>query len=199
MLHRVCRLLESCVGFGAIVILAVGLAMDAIAVSAARSAATDALRPRDIWLVSATFGAFHALMPALGWLAGAQLGSLIEAWDHWLAFGILGAIGLKMIVDSFRSDGALEPMLALSPKLVLGLALATSIDALAVGVTLPIMGAPPILAIITISVVAAVATFAALVVGQRLRRSLGPRVVTVGGLVLLGVGTKILVEHLSAV
>jgi putative Mn2+ efflux pump MntP len=186
------------VGFGPIVILALGLAMDAIAVAAARGSATETLRPRDVWVVSLTFGAFHAVMPALGWLAGSQLGSAIEAWDHWLAFAILGAIGIKMIIEAFRGGDAAEPA-ALSLRLVLGLALATSIDALAIGVTLPIVGAPPALAITTIAIVAAMATLAGFLVGHRLRRAIGRPVVALGGLVLLGVGTKILVDHLTAV
>ena len=184
--------------FGAIVVLAVGLAMDATAVAAARGAAAGTLRARDILLVTGVFGAFHALMPALGWLAGAQLGSAIEAWDHWIAFAILGLIGGKMIFEAVRNDAEVDPA-PLSVKVALGLAVATSLDALAVGVTLPIVGAPPVLAIATISLVTALASLVGWLVGHRLHRSLGRPVIAVGGLVLIAMGTKILVEHLTAV
>jgi putative Mn2+ efflux pump MntP len=190
-------LLGSGVSFGAIVLLAFGLAMDATAVSAARGAAVDELRGRDVALVAGLFGGFHALMPTVGWLAGSQLGAFLENWDHWFAFAILGGIGVRMVVQAFQAPAEIVAN-PLAPGVLLGLAVATSLDALAVGVTLPLVGAPPVLAIAIIAIVTGVASGVALLVGQRLRKSLGRVAAATGGLVLVAIGTKVLVEHLSS-
>ena len=183
--------------FGAILLLALGLAMDATAVSAARGAAAERVRARDVALVAGAFAVFHAVMPAIGWIAGSQLGAVVESWDHWLAFAILGVIGVRMIIQSLQRQEAL-PAAPFAPTVVLGLALATSLDALAVGVTLPIVGAPPVLAIATISVVTGVASVLALLIGSRLHKSVGRPAIAAGGVALVLIGTKILVEHLRA-
>jgi putative Mn2+ efflux pump MntP len=188
-------LLGSDVSFGAIVLLAFGLAMDAIAVSAARGASVDELRGRDIALVAGLFGGFHALMPTVGWLAGSQLGAFMETWDHWFAFALLGVIGGRMILQAFRAPTDIAPD-PLAPAVVLGLAVATSLDALAVGVTLPMVEAPPVLAIATIAIVTGVSSGVALLVGRWLRATLGAAAGLLGGSVLVAIGTKILIEHL---
>jgi len=90
-----------------LLVLAGGLAMDAAAVSAARGLAVPVLRPRHFALVAGCFGGFQALMPLLGWLLGRQLGPLVAAWDHWIAFGLLGGIGAKMLWEA-RSGGAMR-------------------------------------------------------------------------------------------
>lgn len=176
-------------------LLAVGLAMDATAVSAARGAAVEQLRARDVALVAGLFGGFHALMPTVGWLAGSQLGALIETWDHWFAFAVLVVIGVRMIVQALQTQAEIHTN-PLAPAVVLGLAVATSLDALAVGVTLPMLEASPILAIATIASVTGLASVGALLVGRWLRKSLGQMAGVLGGLALLAIGTKILVEHL---
>ena len=185
------------VSFGAIVFLALGLAMDATAVSAARGAAAERVRARDVVLVAGAFAVFHAVMPTLGWIAGSQLGSVVETWDHWLAFAILGVIGVRMILQSLQRQVALAAA-PFAPTVILGLALATSLDALAIGVTLPMVGAPPVLAIATISIATGVGSVLALLVGHRLNKSLGRPAIAAGGVALVLIGTKILVEHLRA-
>ncbi|HEY5939134.1 MAG TPA: manganese efflux pump MntP family protein [Kofleriaceae bacterium] len=182
--------------FGSILLLAFGLAMDAMAVAAARGAATERLRARDALFVAGMFGGFHALMPALGWMAGSQLGAMMASWDHWVAFAILVAIGLRTIAQAFQPQPEVEAN-PLAPRVILVLALATSVDALAVGATLPLVGAPPFLAITTIASVAGLASLVAVVAGQWVRRSVGRPAGIVGGCALVGIGTKILVEHLT--
>ena len=120
--------------FGAIVLLAVGLAMDATAVAAARGLVTPRIRARHMLLVGGLFGGFQALMPLLGWLLGANIGPWIKAWDHWVVFLLLGALGLRMLQEARARTGA-APALAEADayglRVMLALALATSIDALA--------------------------------------------------------------------
>ncbi len=186
--------------FGALLLLALGLAMDATAVSAAQGLALPRVLPRHALLVGAWFGGFQAGMPLLGWLVGKRVGPLVQAWDHWIAFVLLGAIGGKMLWesrDSTRKDAqapsGVDPF---GTRTMLGLALATSVDALAVGVTLPMLDAPLVLAVVTIGVTTALSSVLGLLVGRRFGALFGRRVDAFGGLVLVGLGTKILVEHL---
>lgn len=188
------------VSFGAIVLLSLGLAMDATAVSAARGLAAPRLLPGHVLLVAVLFGSFQALMPLMGWFVGAHVGPALQHVDHWIAFALLGGIGAKMLHEASSSDGrAAEDggdLFRLNVMLVL--AVATSVDALAVGFTLPMLGAPFLLTLATIGVVTAVSSAAGLLAGRRFGALLGKRLDIVGGLVLIGLGTKILIEHLSA-
>jgi len=186
--------------FGAILLLAVGLAMDAAAVSAARGLATPRVRPRHALLVALWFGGFQAVMPLIGWLVGSRVGPVVKAWDHWIAFVLLSGIGVRMIWEAVREKGedadvGADPYAA---KVMLVLAIATSIDALAVGITLPMIDAPLLTTVATIGVTTAALSIAGLMAGRHFGALLGSRLEIAGGLVLVGLGVKILVEHLRA-
>jgi manganese efflux pump family protein len=182
-------------------ILAVGLAMDAAAVSASCGFAAPFLRVRHFAIVALFFGGFQALMPLLGWFLGRSIGKSVESWDHWIAFVLLGGIGVKMIYEAVhhRAEGT-----ARSERDVFGLrvmamlAVATSIDAFAVGVTLPILNAPLVLSVATIGIITAVLSAVGLIVGRHFGARVGSRLDAFGGVVLVLFGTKILVEHLSS-
>jgi len=191
------------VGAGAIFLLAVGLAMDATAVAAARGMAAKTLGLRQALLVAFFFGGFQALMPLLGWMIGAGIGPLVQQWDHWIAFALLAAIGGKMLWEAWEDGGPGE--VGADPdddgfglRLMFVLAVATSIDALAVGVTLPMLGAPIGLSLATIGVTTAGLSVIGLFAGRRFGAALGRRLDVFGGLVLIGLGVKILLEHLAA-
>ena len=159
------------------------------------------VRPRHALLVAVFFGGFQALMPVIGWLVGSRIGPLVEAWDHWIAFVLLGAIGAKMIWESRDAKGAAtqrseEELFGL--RVMLLLAIATSIDALAVGITLPMLEAPFALSVTTIGVTTAVMCVVGLIVGRRAGAMFGRRLDFLGGVILIGVGTMILLEHLRA-
>lgn len=185
--------------FLAILALSVGLAMDATAVAAARGLAATRLRPRHALEVGLCFGGFQAVMPLIGYAVGARFGRYVAAWDHFIAFGLLCALGLKMLNDArsageetlTHDDGAL-----FSLRTLLLLGVATSIDALAVGVTLPMLNAPLALTIVTIFVTTAALSALGLYLGRHFGAMLGKRLDVFGGLVLIGLGTKILFEHL---
>lgn len=189
--------------FLSILALAVGLSMDAAAVAAARGLATPVLRPRHVLLVALFFGGFQGLMPWLGFLLGSSLGPLVQAFDHWIAFVLLVGLGAKMLwearggADSDDDSGKDQPPAAdlWNLRTLLLLAVATSIDAFAVGVMLPMLQAPLLLSVLTIGVTTAVLSALALLAGRRLGALLGSRLDAVGGLVLVGLGIKILVEH----
>ena len=188
--------------FLSILALAVGLSMDAAAVAAARGLATPVLRPRPGLLVALFFGGFQGLMPWLGFLLGTSLGPLVQAFDHWIAFVLLVGLGAKMLwearggADNDDSSKDQAPAADLwNLRTLLLLAVATSIDAFAVGVMLPMLQAPLLLSVLTIGVTTAVLSALALLAGRRLGALLGSRLDAVGGLVLVGLGIKILVEH----
>src|SRR5690606_15299371 len=178
----------------------VGLAMDATAAAAARGVAAGRVRWREVAAVALAFGGFQAAMPLLGWLAGDALGAGAAAWDHWIAFALLGGLGGKMLLDARRGGEAEEPGAsgapALSLHVLLLLAVATSIDALAAGVTLPALGVPIAPALLSIGVTTAALSGAGVLLGSRLGGA-GSRLPALGGLVLVGLGVKILVEHLA--
>ncbi|MCE9576712.1 MAG: manganese efflux pump MntP family protein [Deltaproteobacteria bacterium] len=180
--------------------LAIALAMDATAVAAARGLAGGVSR-RDVVLVPALFGGFQAGMAALGWLGATWLGPAIARWDHWIGAALLTALGVKMVIGALahKPDAAAEEPSARDDLItLLGLALATSIDAAAAGVTLPMLDAPPLLSLVAIGVVTAALSAAGLALGRRAGEAMGPRLEVVGGLALIAIAIKLLVDHLGA-
>lgn len=188
-------------GFAAILALALGLAMDAMAAAAACGVATPILRPRHFATVAVYFGGFQGLMPLLGWLLAAWIGPAIAAWDHWIALVLLGGIGAKMLHAAWAGDseaGDARDADMLRPLMMLGLAVATSIDAFAAGITLPLFEAPIAVSLATIAITTAALSALGLAIGRRLGDRLGRGLDALGGAVLIGLGVKLLVEHLTA-
>lgn len=186
---------------GSILALALGLAMDATAVAAARGLAAPAVRPRDALLVAALFGGAQALMPLAGWFIGEAVGPRVARWDHWIAFAVLVAVGARMVWEGLAASRGAPPAPAgavFGLRVLLPLALATSIDAFAVGITLPLLGAPPVTSLVAIGATTAALSAAALFLGRHLGARLGRRLDAAGGAVLMILGVKILVEHLRA-
>jgi len=177
------------------VALAFGLAMDATAVSAARG--LGAHRPREVVLLPLLFGGFQSGMAALGWFAGWWVGPYIAAWDHWVAFGLLVLIGGKMVVDGWRDGGATDRAPAPGTlMLYLGLAVATSIDAAAAGLTLPLVPVAPWIALVLIGTITAACSVVGYLVGRFFGERFGSRLAILGGLVLIGIGVELLVRAL---
>jgi len=178
-----------------ILLIAVGLGMDAFSVALC----TGATR-RDIWFrpgfrLSFHFGLFQFMMPIIGWTAGTTIVRFIEGYDHWIAFGLLAYVGGKMIKESFddkRQEIGADPTRKWT---LVMLAVATSIDALAVGLSLALLKVPILYPSIIIGVVAAGMTAAGLALGCQLGR-FGKRMELIGGLVLIGIGLRIVIEHL---
>ena len=186
---------------GSILLLAFGLSMDAMAVAATRGLSVRTIRLRHVALVGGLFGGFQAIMPLFGWLLGKSVGNAIAKWDHWVIFVLLGGIGAKMLWGAFHHDRAEVPLGeadAFGVRVLLLLALATSIDALAAGFALPLMGAPLGVSLAAIGFTTAALSTLGLFAGQRFGAALGSRLDAVGGVVLIGLGLKTLIEHLSA-
>lgn len=178
-----------------LLLIALSLAMDAFAVSLSTGIAVPGFGPRQAARMGLWCGAFQFLMPLLGWLLGFSVKAYIQSVDHWIAFLLLALIGGNMIRESRR--GQAEAAADLSVKRLFLLALATSIDALAVGVTMAFTWDGSIL--FAAAVIGAVA-FALAMLGGLLGRKLGQlfqrRATLLGGVVLIGIGVKILLEHL---
>jgi len=172
--------------------LAFGLAMDATAISVARGLARK--RPREVVILPVLFGVFQSGMAALGWLAGDWGGAYLARWDHWIAFGLLVGIGAKMILDALRRSEEHEERAGV--VVYLALAIATSIDAAAAGLTLPLVPVEPWLAIALIGGVTAVCSAIGYLLGNAAGRRFGSWLEFLGGGVLIAIGIVILVEHL---
>jgi len=182
-----------------ILVIAVGLAMDAFAVSVASGAAYRQIEARHALRAAVFFGGFQAIMPLVGYMAGLGLKSYIQGLDHWLAFGILAGVGGKMAYESVQIERAERKQDISSILVVLVLAVATSMDALAVGISLPMISSRPVL---EVAIVIGTVTFCLCLVGIHAGKRIGgwieARMELIGGLILIGVGTRILIGHLCA-
>jgi putative Mn2+ efflux pump MntP len=179
-----------------ILFIAVGLAMDAFAVSIVMGSLHKDLRVRHALRMALFFGGFQTFMPVLGFFAGLGLKEYITAFDHWVAFGLLSLVGGKMIYESFRLEAAEKNRDPADLLTLLALSLATSIDALAVGVTFSLLEISLALAVTIIGLVTFGLSCVGVFLGKRFGHLLGGTVEVLGGLILIAIGVKILVSHL---
>ncbi|HEY3419140.1 MAG TPA: manganese efflux pump MntP family protein [Methanomassiliicoccales archaeon] len=177
-------------------LIAIGLAMDAFAVSIAKGMTVKKDRRRTALLLASLFGGFQALMPFLGWLAGLGLRDIIMGIDHWIAFALLGFIGAKMIYESTKAEEGDGDAVTLT--LALTLAVATSIDALMVGLSFALLETSILVPILIIGAVTFVLSLIGFVFGSGLGKLFSKKIEIVGGLILILIGIQILVEHLTA-
>lgn len=185
-----------------ICLLAIGLAMDCFAISIANGIVLKRILWRPMLAMAFSFGFFQALMPVLGWAGASQFSYLIESVDHWIAFGILAFLGGRMVYESFQKEEDKHPQNPTDPRTVLVMSVATSIDALAVGVSFAFLGYQDICALLPAVGIIGLVSFILSMVGllfgigcgcglaRKLKAELW------GGIILIGIGTKILIEHL---
>ena len=178
-----------------IIIMAVGLAMDAFAVSIASGAAYKQLQVKYALRMAVFFGGFQAVMPLIGALAGLSFKEYIVDYDHWVAFFILAAVGVKMIYESFKITEAGKNYSPSNILVLLALSVATSIDALAIGVTLSLVGSSIVTAVIVIGLVTFLLSYIGVILGKKFGHIFENKIEVVGGLVLIALGVKILFEH----
>lgn len=187
-----------------LIVTAIGLSADAFAVSVGRAMKWRHFAWKPALALALTFGAFQALMPVLGWALGSAFADAIVEVDHWIAFGLLAMIGGKMIWESVRelrsddddeAEGVTVPRIGIGALLLLGLA--TSIDALAVGVSLALLGVSIVLAAVVIGVITGGISLLGVALGQRAGHRLSGSAELIGGAVLIAIGVKILIDHLS--
>jgi len=179
--------------------VAVGLAMDAFATAIAVSVSLRSVSRRQVFRLAWHFGLFQALMPVVGWLAGLTVAEFIEAWDHWVAFGLLAIVGGRSILAGLRdrpqeAEGTFDP--TRGTNLVV-LSIATSLDALAVGLSFAALGVQVWFPSLVIGCVAGAMTVVGMMAGGALGRQFGRGAETIGGIVLIAIGVWIVVNHLG--
>ncbi len=178
-----------------VLLIAVGLAMDAFAVSIAKGMAISHHRRKFALLLGVFFGGFQMLMPAIGWLVGLSFADVIMGVDHWIAFGLLAFIGSKMIFDSTKKEsGMTDESLKLHSILIL--AIATSIDALMVGLSFAFLNILILEPIMVIGLITFMLSVIGFFFGCELGRLFGNKIKVVGGLILIAIGLRILLEHI---
>ncbi len=188
--------------------IGIGLSMDAFAVSITQGACLDIRSLRYPLIIGITFGLFQAFMPLMGWLLGSSFSGYIAQFDHWIAFILLGIIGCKMFLDGFieyrekrrAETGGYDCPESCADRLrlrnLLMMGLATSIDALAVGVTFGMLAMNIWIAILIIGIITFIVSASGVLIGKRTGPLLGDKMEMLGGVILLSLGLKILVEHI---
>ncbi len=179
-----------------ILFIALGLSMDAFAVSVTSGLAMKVLRIRYAFRIALFFGTFQALMPIIGYLAGLSIRSYLEGFDHWVAFALLAFIGSKMIYESFTLDADEKAMHPQDLVILLTLAIATSIDALAVGLSLSFLKVEIIHPALIIGCITFFLSFLGVLIGKSIGHLFERKIEVAGGLILIGIGLKILFEHI---
>lgn len=185
-------------------LMGVGLAMDAFAVSICKGLSMKKVKWQHATIIGLFFGGFQALMPFVGWLLGSQFEQYITKVDHWIAFGLLGIIGGKMLYEAIKGDEEEECDCCndknadkLDLKELFILAIATSIDALAVGITFAFLKYPVVKAVTVIGVVTFIISMAGVYIGNFFGSRFKKKAEIAGGIILVGIGIKILLEHLG--
>lgn len=181
-----------------ICLIGLSLSMDCFAVSVASGFAVKQLKIRHAVRIAFFFGFFQAMMPVIGWLAGMGFRSYIESFDHWIAFGLLTAIGAKMICESRkleREEKAVDP---LKIYILLVLSVATSIDALAVGLSLSFLRVSIAAPAIIFGAITFAVSLAGIYVGEKFGHFFERYVEMAGGVILIAIGIKILAQHLAS-
>ena len=183
-----------------LILLSVGLAMDAFAVAICKGLNMRRINYKNALILALFFGGFQALMPFIGWLLGKQFEQYITSVDHWIAFILLSIIGIQMIVEAFKKeDEKEEDADKLDLKEYFMLAVATSIDALAVGISLAFLNVSLVKSISFIGIITFVLSFAGVFIGNKFGVRFKKKAEIAGGVILILIALKILHEHIGVI
>jgi putative Mn2+ efflux pump MntP len=177
------------------ILIALGLAMDSFSVSISNGLNRKFVKVADALKIGSLFGFFQAIMPVFGWLAGANVIEFIEGFDHWIAFGLLSFIGCRMIYESIIKD-AKKVIGSLSLGVLLVLSIATSVDALAVGLSLSFLKVSIVAPVIATGIITFSLSFLGMYLGSRFGRFFKNKIEILGGVILIVIALNILIEHL---
>lgn len=177
-------------------LIAIGLAMDCLAVSITSGLAIKKLKIHHAAQIAFFFGFFQSLMPILGWLAGSGLRGFISTWDHWVAFSLLCAIGVKMIYESQKLPNSKKDFDPLNFYVLILLSLATSIDALAIGVSFAFLHTRLLLTVILIGLITFLISLGGVFLGHHTGHFFENKMELAGGIILIIIGFKVLLEHI---
>lgn len=184
-------------------LIGVGLSMDAFAVSVCKGLGMSSLNKKQMLVIASYFGGFQALMPFLGWMAGAKFSTYVSQYAHWIAFVLLAIIGVKMVKEALSEDVNCcegdEKDKKLSHKELFLLAVATSIDALAVGISFAFLGVPIVESVVIIGITTFILSIAGVVLGNLFGAKYKNKAEFAGGLILIVIGVKIVLEQYMSV
>ena len=179
-----------------IALISIGLAMDAFAVSLGIGTAGQIASLRGKIRLAAHFGIFQSGMTALGWVAGSTIVKFVQNFDHWIACALLGYVGFNLIRSGFTKDGKAFEQDPSTGKVLVILSFATSIDAFAVGLSIAFIQVPVLFSVLMIGVVALLLSAVGLFAGSRLSAAFGKRMEVLGGIILIGIGVRVVITHL---
>jgi|MTBAKSStandDraft_2_1061841.scaffolds.fasta_scaffold01766_2 putative Mn2+ efflux pump MntP len=179
-----------------IVLIALSLALDAFAVALAYGFSLEFFNYRHPLIIAATFGFFQAAMPVAGWLAGQTLAPVIRPVDHWIVLGLLLLVGLHMIREGFAAE-EVSRRKTLTPGVLLALGVATSIDALALGLTFALLDVSILWPVVMIGGITFITSWIAVYIGRVFGLIFGTKINIVGGVILIGIGVKVCLEHFA--
>lgn len=182
-------------GIFTILLIAIGLSFDTFAVSVSSGLALPNINFRNAVRIAIVLAFFQALMPLAGWFAGTGFSKYVKDFDHWIAFGLLVLLGGKMIYESFRNGNEESVFNPLDLKVRITMAIATSIDALIVGISFAFLEFRILISTLIIGMVTFIVSMLGMLFGKKVGARLGRRMEIVGGLMLIAIGLKILIEH----
>lgn len=176
--------------------IGIGLSFDSFAVSVSCGLMRKEIQFKQAIVVACSLAFFQAAFPVIGWLIGTGMNNLIRAFDHWIAFGLLLFIGVKMVIEGGKTDGKLQRFDPFRKRVLIGLSIATSIDALVVGLSFGLLDMPIFFPVIVIGSVTFVASMLGMLFGKNIAAKRSRQSLIIGGIILAAIGTKILIEHL---
>jgi putative Mn2+ efflux pump MntP len=180
-----------------IIFIAFGLAMDAFAVSITSGLTIKHLKINNALKIAIFFGSFQSIMPLIGWSVGLGFRNYISGFDHWIAFGLLSIVGCKMIYESSKMEVNNKKIDPLNVYVLLMLSIATSIDALAVGLSLSFLNLSIILPAMIIGIITFLLSIFGVYFGNRFGHYFEKKIEIIGGLIIIGIGIRILIGHLT--
>lgn len=176
--------------------IGVGLSFDSFAVSVSCGLMKREIKFLQAAVVAGSLAFFQAIFPVFGWLIGSSLKTLIVSVDHWIAFGLLSFIGARMIIEGIKPDGSLKSFNPFHLRVLIGLSVATSIDALVVGLSFGFLNLPIFFPVIIIGGVTFIASMLGMLFGKSIPAKRSHQAIILGGIILITIGIKILIEHL---
>lgn len=178
------------------ILLGIGLSFDSFAVSVSCGLMKREIKFRQAAVVASSLAFFQAAFPVIGWLIGEAVKDLIASVDHWIAFGLLTFVGVKMIIEGTKENGSLKNFNPFKLSVLIGLSVATSIDALVVGLSFGFLDMPILFPVLIIGVVTFIASMLGMLFGKSISAKRSHQSLIIGGIILISIGIKILIEHL---
>lgn len=177
-------------------LLGIGLSFDSFAVSVSCGLMKREIKFQQATIVASSLAFFQALFPVIGWIIGEAVKDVIASFDHWVAFGLLVFIGGKMIIEGTKKNGTLSNFNPFKLNILIGLSVATSIDALVVGLSFGFLDMPILFPVLVIGLVTFIASMLGMLFGKNISAKRSHQSLIIGGIILISIGAKILIEHL---